>query len=415
MLKHSYVSVVTAPTCTEQGYTTHTCSDCGNSYVDDYVAATGHSYGEWLTSTAPTCTTGGQERRNCDNCEHYETRDVDALGHDIVSNPAHPATCTEIGWNAYETCLRCDHTTYVEIPATGHFYGDWVETIAPTCTTNGEKTKECSVCQDKQTEVVDAFGHDEVQHEAQTASCTQIGWNAYVICSRCDYTTYVEIPMLAHSFGEWAETLAPTCTVAGTEQRDCANCDHSETRDIPALNHDRIEHDAQDATCTEVGWDAYVSCSRCDYSTYVEIPSKGGHKFGEWVQTVAPGSGTMGQERRDCENCDHYETKDIAALGYLQAFVDAVESLSKDQSAEATYNELYTALQLYAKLTDEEKEEANNSFIVLQAAIESYNAKANVVNEEMEKATEVAFIPISASFAFLAALWFLLKKKFWIK
>ena len=72
-------------------------------------------------------------------------------------------------------------------------------------------------------------------------------------------------------------------------------------------------------------------------------------------------------------------------------------------------------MQLYAKLTDEEKEDANDSFIVLQAAIESYNAKADVVNEEMEKATEVAFIPISASFAFLAVLWFLLKKKFWIK
>ena len=35
MLTHSYVSVITAPTCTEQGYTTHICSDCGNSYVDD--------------------------------------------------------------------------------------------------------------------------------------------------------------------------------------------------------------------------------------------------------------------------------------------------------------------------------------------------------------------------------------------
>ena len=221
--------------------------------------------------------------------------------------------------------------------------------------------------------------------------------------------------MLAHVLGEWAETLAPTCIAAGTEQRACTNCDHSETRDIPALNHDRIKHEAQDATCTEVGWNAYVSCSRCDYSTYVEIPSKGGHKYGEWVQTVAPGSGTMGQERRDCENCDHYETRDVVALGYLQAFVDAVAGLSKDQSAEATYNEIYTALQIYAKLTDEEKQEANDSLIVLQAAIESYNAKANVVNEEMEKATEVAFIPISTSFAFLAALWFLLKKKYLMK
>ena len=40
---HSYSSVKTAPTCTEQGYTTYTCS-CGNSYKADYVAALGHSY-----------------------------------------------------------------------------------------------------------------------------------------------------------------------------------------------------------------------------------------------------------------------------------------------------------------------------------------------------------------------------------
>ncbi|MBO5938595.1 MAG: hypothetical protein J6Q82_03750, partial [Clostridia bacterium] len=414
MLKHSYVSVVTAPTCTEQGYTTHTCSDCGDSYIDDYVEAVGHHFGEWVTIIAQNCIIGGQERRDCDNCDHYENRDVDALGHDIVSNPEHSATCTEIGWNAYETCLRCDHTTYVEIPATGHFYSEWIETTAPTCTENGKKAKECSVCYNIVTEVVDKLGHDEVNHDARAASCDQIGWNAYVTCSRCDYTTYVEIPMLTHSFGEWTETLAPTCTETGTEQRACTNCSHSETRDISALNHDRIAHEAQDATCTEVGWNAYVSCSRCNYSTYVEIPSKGGHVFGAWVQTIAPGSATMGQERRDCDRCDYYETKDIEALGYLQTFIDAVADLSKEQSTEITYNEIYTALQLYAKLTDEEKQDAKESFLVLQTAIESYNAKAMVANDEMEKATEVAFVPISASFAFLAALWFLLKKKFWI-
>ena len=38
---HAYESVVTAPTCTEKGYTTYTCA-CGDSYVDDYVDATGH-------------------------------------------------------------------------------------------------------------------------------------------------------------------------------------------------------------------------------------------------------------------------------------------------------------------------------------------------------------------------------------
>jgi putative cell wall-binding protein len=43
---HSYTSVITSPTCTEQGYTTYTCSSCGNSYKDTYVSALGHDYAE---------------------------------------------------------------------------------------------------------------------------------------------------------------------------------------------------------------------------------------------------------------------------------------------------------------------------------------------------------------------------------
>ena len=42
--EHAYTSVVTDPTCTEKGYTTHTCSKCGDSYKDSYVSATGHDY-----------------------------------------------------------------------------------------------------------------------------------------------------------------------------------------------------------------------------------------------------------------------------------------------------------------------------------------------------------------------------------
>ncbi len=40
---HSHTSITTAPTCTEQGYTTFTCT-CGDSYVDNYVDATDHNY-----------------------------------------------------------------------------------------------------------------------------------------------------------------------------------------------------------------------------------------------------------------------------------------------------------------------------------------------------------------------------------
>ena len=65
---HDYQAVVTAPTCTEEGYTTYTCH-CGDSYVGDYLPATGHSFGEW-TQTAP-----GVEERTCENCDEVETRE----------------------------------------------------------------------------------------------------------------------------------------------------------------------------------------------------------------------------------------------------------------------------------------------------------------------------------------------------
>ena len=75
---HTYKITVTVPTCTEQGYTTHTCS-CGNSYVDDYVSETGHSFGEWL-NVAP-----GKQERACEACSAVESRDKE-VNYDIDGN-----------------------------------------------------------------------------------------------------------------------------------------------------------------------------------------------------------------------------------------------------------------------------------------------------------------------------------------
>jgi hypothetical protein len=64
--------VVTDPTCTEEGYTTYTCH-CGDSYIDDYLPATGHNFGEW-TQTAP-----GVEERSCETCGETETREKEPV------------------------------------------------------------------------------------------------------------------------------------------------------------------------------------------------------------------------------------------------------------------------------------------------------------------------------------------------
>lgn len=70
-----------APTCTEQGFTTHTCKNCGDSYVDSYVEAKGHIFGEWETVTEPTAIEPGEERRDCKNCDTYETQEIPAKGY----------------------------------------------------------------------------------------------------------------------------------------------------------------------------------------------------------------------------------------------------------------------------------------------------------------------------------------------
>lgn len=122
---HAYTETVTAPTCTEKGYTTYTC-DCGDSYTGNKVPMLEHT---WLTAscqmpqtcsacgltegttlphdfavvvTAPTCVTGGFTLRTCRSCGFQEQVDpVAALGHSWA-----PATCETL-----QTCKVCAATT----------------------------------------------------------------------------------------------------------------------------------------------------------------------------------------------------------------------------------------------------------------------------------------------------------------
>ncbi|MBR6916509.1 MAG: S-layer homology domain-containing protein [Clostridia bacterium] len=81
---HSYDEAVTDPTCTEQGFITHTCS-CGDSYVDTYVDALGHDYEDAVT--APTCTECGYTTHTCSRCgDSYVDNYVDASGHTFGSD-----------------------------------------------------------------------------------------------------------------------------------------------------------------------------------------------------------------------------------------------------------------------------------------------------------------------------------------
>ncbi len=231
---HHHNAVVTPPTCTAKGYTTHTCA-CGDSYVDSYTDALGHSYGAWTQTKAPTCTAKGTEVRTCTRCNATETRDVEALGHNTTHHAAKAATCTEIGWEAYDTCSRCNYTTYKEIPATGHHH-DAVVT-APTCTEKGYTTHTCACGDSYVDSYTDALGHSYgAWTQTKAPTCTAKGTEVRT-CTRCNATETRDVEALGHSYGAWTQTKAPTCTAKGTETKTCTRCNASETRDVAALGH----------------------------------------------------------------------------------------------------------------------------------------------------------------------------------
>ena len=178
------------------------CNTCGGSYYG------GHAWGEWSSAG------NGTHTRSCTNyCREVDTANCtggkatcsakavcvecggeygekDPNNHDLVHFRAKAPTCTEIGWDAYDRCIRCGYTTRKELPA---------------------------------------LNHALEQHAAKAPTCTEKGWNAYDTCKNCDYTTYAEQPALNHDYQ--AVTVEPTCEADGYTVFTCSRCNDSYTAD----------------------------------------------------------------------------------------------------------------------------------------------------------------------------------------
>ena len=269
------------PTCTEGKI----CKKCGAEYD-----IPGHAWGEWKPNgdgthtrrcTNPNCDAkeenvpcGGDSRATCIRPGTCTTCGGSYYGgHDLVQYAAKAPTCTEIGWDAYDRCIRCGYTTRKELPAQ----------------------------------------HDLEQHAAKAPTCTEKGWNAYETCSRCDHTTYAEQPALKHDLEQHA-AKAPTCTEKGWNAYDtCSRCDYTTYAEQPALNHD-YQAVTVDPTCEADGYTIFT-CSRCKDSYTADPTGKLGHQFGAWSP-----NGT-GSQSADClrDGCAHTGSTDCRKFTFRTA------------------------------------------------------------------------------------------------
>ena len=218
LCRHENTSIINAvdATCTETGYTGDTkCLDCGEIIkTGETYAAYGHSFKTIVT--APTCTEKGYTTHICEVCEYtYKDAEVDALGHDIEVKNAKAASCTEAGYTGDEVCEVCETvvTKGEVIEKLGHDT-EVKDAKAATCTEAGYTGDEvCKVCETVVTkgEVIAKLGHDTEVKDAKAATCTTSGYTGDTVCKVCE--TVVEKGTIISAKGHTYENMV--CTVCG--------------------------------------------------------------------------------------------------------------------------------------------------------------------------------------------------------
>ena len=421
--------VTTSPTCTADGEKTYTCTVC-SATKKERIDATGHTYNQtkvedkYLVSAA-TCTakavyykscvcgatdtstaetfesgkplghTGGEatctQKATCTRCNQEYG---DPLGHDLVHHEAKAATCTAVGWDAYDTCRRCDYTTYVEKAALGHDFtvpkydeiqhwykcANCTATTEPVAHTDFTAWKsdrsghwhECSTCGYKT--AVNAHTPDR---DKATETTPQL-------CTECGYV----IAPATHPVHTWvfvAETPA-TCNAAGEREHYKCTCGRTSFKndDAYVINEDASVLTIEKNSANHTGapgsewlsdsanhWQEYTCCqaraneaahsggaATCTAQAVCQVCGKAygtvlGHDWGAWKVTTPATKDAPGVETRTCaHNSAHTETRSIPKLSttvytvsedtkiaQIEAKVDGLDKILESDENKALVND----------------------------------------------------------------------------
>ena len=263
--------------CTTEGKEVRQCNTCRFEETRT-LAKTDHQWGEWNITTKPSCTTEGEEVRQCQNCQKTETKKLEKTAHVTEVVGAKESTCTTAGYSGDEVCKDCHAVVKKghKLDKTAHQWSEWKTTTKPSCTTEGEETRQCKSCQETETRTL-----------AKTA----------------------------HDWSEWKTTTAPSCTTEGEEIRQCKNCQKTESRTLAKTAHNTEIVGAKAPSCTTEGYTGDEVCKDC-HATIKKGHKldKTAHQWSTWKTTTNPSYASEGEQTRQCSQCRQIETRKLNKL-----------------------------------------------------------------------------------------------------
>ena len=314
---HNYAETITPPTCTEQGFTTHTCS-CGDSYKDNYTEALGHkttfefyanttehwnlcivcyafinkenhTWDDGIITLPPTITTTGIKTYTCGVCGKTKQEEIPVVDH----------TCRyDANWLAdvsshWQECTVCGK----ENNKGNHAWDNGIITLPPTITTTGVKTYTCSVCGKTKQEELPVVEHT-CRYDANWFADVSSHWQECTVCGK-------EKNKENHTWDNGIITLPPTITTTGVKTYTCSVCGKTKQEELPVVEH----------TCRyDANWFADVSSHWQECTVCGKEKNKEKHTWNSGVITQEATTTTAGIKTYTCTVCEKKKYENIPII-----------------------------------------------------------------------------------------------------